>query len=136
MIQFSYDEVSRIVKASKSTVENNKKYQMFHKGFLQKIWDIQINHQILFSLAISPNDLDKIEFVDEIVDFYCTTNMLHPFREGNGRTQRLFISQLIRHNGYDFNFSDIDTDELMIATIHSANGVTDFLRDIFLKNIR
>ena len=62
MIQFSYDEVSRIVKASKSTVENNKKYQMFHKGFLQKIWDIQINHQILFSLAISPNDLDKIEF--------------------------------------------------------------------------
>lgn len=36
MIQFSYDEVSRIVKASKSTVENNKKYQMFHKGFLQK----------------------------------------------------------------------------------------------------
>lgn len=81
-------------------------------------------------------NLDKTEFIDEIVDFYCTTNMLHPFREGNGRTQRLFISQLIRHNGYDFNFSDIDTDELMIATIHSANGVTDFLRDIFLKNIR
>ena len=81
-------------------------------------------------------NLDKIEFVDEMVDFYCTTNMLHPFRDGNGRTQRLFISQLIRHNGYDFNFSDIDTDELMIATIHSANGVTDFLRDIFLKNIR
>lgn len=36
MIQFSYDEVSRIVKASKSTVENNKKYQMFHKGFYKK----------------------------------------------------------------------------------------------------
>ena len=28
MIQFSYDEVSRIVKASKSTVENNKKYHV------------------------------------------------------------------------------------------------------------
>ena len=25
------------------------------------------------------------EFVDEIVDFYCVTNELHPFREGNGR---------------------------------------------------
>lgn len=43
MIQFSYDEVSRIVKASKSTVENNKKYQMFHKGFLQKISFFSIN---------------------------------------------------------------------------------------------
>lgn len=37
MIQFSYDEVSRIVKASKSTVENNKKYQMFHKGFYKNM---------------------------------------------------------------------------------------------------
>ena len=62
MIQFSYDEVSRIVKASKSTVENDRRYQMLNKGFLQKIWDGQINHQILFSIAISPADLDKIEF--------------------------------------------------------------------------
>ncbi len=29
------------------------------------------------------------EFVENIVDFYCVTNMLHPFREGNGRTQRI-----------------------------------------------
>ena len=34
MIQFSYDEVSRIVKASKSTVENNKKYQMFRRKYI------------------------------------------------------------------------------------------------------
>lgn len=51
--------------------------------------------------------------------------MLHPFREGNGRTQRVFLTQLIRHSGHDINFSTIDTDELMIATIQSANGVTD-----------
>ena len=60
------------------------------------------------------SDLDRDEFVDAIVDFYCATNMLHPFREGNGRTQRIFISQLIHHNGYDFDFSDIDSDDLMI----------------------
>jgi Protein involved in cell division len=35
-------------------------------------------------------------FVGEIVDLYCVTNFLHPFREGNGRTQRLFLTQLIR----------------------------------------
>ena len=28
-------------------------------------------------------------FVNNIVDFYCVTNILHPFREGNGRTQRI-----------------------------------------------
>lgn len=76
------------------------------------------------------------EFVDNIVDFYCVTNMIHPFREGNGRTQRLFISQLIRFNNYDIDFSSIDKDELMIATIHAANGITDYLKDIFYNNIK
>jgi cell filamentation protein len=81
------------------------------------------------------SNLDREEFVDAIVDFYCSTNMLHPFREGNGRTQRIFIAQLIRYNGYDFDFSDIDPDDLMIATIQSANGVTDFLKQLFDENI-
>ncbi len=76
------------------------------------------------------------DFVENIVDFYCSTNMLHPFREGNGRTQRIFIAQLIRFCGYDINFSEIDTDELMVATIHSANGITDYLKEIFKNHIK
>lgn len=71
------------------------------------------------------------DFIDDIVDFYCATNMLHPFREGNGRTQRVFITQLIQFNGYSINFDKIDTDELMMATIQSANGITDNLKRIF-----
>ena len=74
-------------------------------------------------------------FCDAIVDFYCVTNMLHPFREGNGRTQRTFISQLIRHSGYDIDFSAIDSDELMIATIQSANGVRDNLLNLFWQKL-
>ncbi|MCQ2529315.1 MAG: Fic family protein [Saccharofermentans sp.] len=75
------------------------------------------------------------KFVDFIADFYDKTNLLHPFREGNGRTQRMFLTQLIRHFGYNINFSQIDTDELMIATIQAANGVRDNLVDIFRKAI-
>lgn len=75
------------------------------------------------------------QFIENIVDFYCSTNIIHPFREGNGRTQRVFIAQLIRFNGYDINFSDIDVDELMIATIYSANGVNDLLKEIFKNAI-
>jgi len=80
--------------------------------------------------------LDHNEFVDEIVDFYCVTNALHPFREGNGRTQRVFLTQLIRNAGYDINFADMDTELLMIATIRSAQGVTDMLKQIFTENIK
>lgn len=74
-------------------------------------------------------------FLDDIVDFYCVTNMLHPFREGNGRVLRLFIAQLIRFNGYDINFNDIDKDELMLATINASNGVTDHLKYVFRCHI-
>ena len=76
------------------------------------------------------------DFVENIVDFYQVTNMIHPFREGNGRTQRLFITQLIRFNNYDINFSEIDSDELMIATIQAANGVKDNLVRIFKESIK
>lgn len=79
--------------------------------------------------------LSHDEFIDEVVDFYCVTNTLHPFREGNGRTQRVFLTQLIRNAGYDIVFADINTELLMIATIHSAQGVTDMLRKIFSESI-
>ena len=65
------------------------------------------------------------------MDFYCGTNDLHPFREGNGRTQRIFLSQLIENAGYGIDWAEIDGDLLMIATIQAARGVTDLLRQIF-----
>lgn len=48
--------------------------------------------------------MDFETFVNNIVDLYCTLNIIHPFREGNGRTERIFISYLIRFNGYDIDF--------------------------------
>ena len=80
--------------------------------------------------------LSHHDFVDEIVDFYCVTNMLHPFREGNGRTQRAFLAQLIRNAGYDINWAEVDGDLLMIATIQAAQGVTDLLRSVFQESAR
>lgn len=74
--------------------------------------------------------MDHSDFIDEFTDFYCSTNELHPFREGNGRTQRLFLSQLARNAGYSLNFSEVDGDLLMIATIQSAQGVTDLLKQV------
>lgn len=71
------------------------------------------------------------DFIGHITEFYCDTNRLHPFREGSGRTQRVFLTQLIRHAGYDIDFGNVGIDELMIATIHAANGVTDYVEKIF-----
>ena len=40
--------------------------------------------------------LSRAQFVAALADAYHSLNMLHPFREGNGRTQRLFFTILIR----------------------------------------
>lgn len=76
------------------------------------------------------------DFVEELTDFYYSTNELHPFREGNGRTQRLFLSQLARNAGYVLNFSEMDSDLLMIATIQAAQGVTDLLKQLLEETVR
>ena len=75
------------------------------------------------------------EFVKRIAEFYNDVNYIHPFREGHGRTQRIYFTQLIRHYGYDINFADVDTDELMIATIQASSGVMDFLVEFFENSI-
>lgn len=80
--------------------------------------------------------MEHSDFVEELTDFYCSTNEPHPFREGNGRTQRLFLSQLVRNAGYTLNFSEMDGDLLMFATIQVAQGVTDLLKELLGVAVR
>ena len=47
----------------------------------------------------------------------------------------MFLAQLIRAAGYELNFSDVDGDLLMLATIQAAQGVTNLLKQIFSDTI-
>jgi cell filamentation protein len=76
------------------------------------------------------------EFIIEFTDLYCDLNYLHPFREGNGRVQRLFLSMLISNLDKSLDFAEIDKDFLMIATIKSVSGDIFMLRDIFREYIK
>lgn len=80
-------------------------------------------------------DLTHDEFAAEIADLYDTINRLHPFREGNGRTERIFFTDLIRKYGYDIQFTEENVDFLMIATIQAAQGVLDYLIQFFTEEI-
>lgn len=81
-------------------------------------------------------DIKGDTFIVEFTDLYCDLNYLHPFREGNGRTQRLFLSMLVSHLGMSLDFAQIDADYLMIATIKSVSGDIFMLRDIFREYIK
>ena len=99
---------------------------------------IEERGQRIFQKIINLNFLGNIkedEFIVEFTDLYCDLNYLHPFREGNGRIQRLFLSMLVNSLGKSLNFSQIDADYLMIATIKSVSGDIFMLRDIFREYI-
>ena len=72
--------------------------------------------------------------IGKLTNIFCIP--IVPLPEGNGRTQRVFLTQLIRQAGYDIEFGNMDMEELMIATIHAANGVTDYLEKIFRDTIK
>jgi cell filamentation protein, protein adenylyltransferase len=46
-------------------------------------------------------------------------NVLHPFREGNGRTQRLFISALARDAGFQIAWTTVSEEQMKSASILS-----------------
>lgn len=54
---------------------------------------------------------------------------------GQIRTVNISKKGTFRSAGCDINFSDMDTDLLMIATIQSAQGVADLLKTIFRESI-
>ena len=80
--------------------------------------------------------IPRDELAVKAANFYHELNMLHPFREGNGRTERLFFALLIRRCGYRIDFAECDMDALMIATIYAAEGVPTHLTDFFREAIR
>ena len=51
--------------------------------------------------------LPKDMFVKRLVHYYDQLNYIHPFREGNGRTQRVFWSRVARDAGYEINWDAI-----------------------------
>ena len=79
---------------------------------------------------------DKIEERGQrIFQKIINLNFLGNIKEGNGRIQRLFLSMLVNSLGKSLNFSQIDADYLMIATIKSVSGDIFMLRDIFREYI-
>jgi len=53
---------------------------------------------------------------------YCKAelNMIHLFREGNGRTIRLVVREIARSKGYDWSFQNINQSTYIQAMIQSV----------------
>lgn len=63
--------------------------------------------------------LDKEQLAKRLAYYLSELNVLHPFREGNGRTNREFIRQLALKNGYNLNLKKVDARKTLEASVES-----------------
>lgn len=64
--------------------------------------------------------LPREAFVDRLAYFLGEVNALHPFREGNGRSQRELFRQLALCAGWNLDFDAMDADENIAASIEAT----------------
>ena len=75
-------------------------------------------------------------FVEVLADNYADLNALHPFREGNGRSQREFTRELCLKCGYIFDLSTTTHKEMLDASIYAFNMADNSkLVEIFKKAV-
>ena len=66
-------------------------------------------------------ETDEEKVFDNLAYVMAELNIIHPFREGNGRSIREFIRVLAKRCGYDLNWGNIDKEELLEASILSVD---------------
>src|SRR5581483_2543886 len=80
--------------------------------------------KLFASLARQDNftGLSKAEFARRSAHFLAELNAIHPFREGNGRTQLSFLGLIAEQAGHPLDFERIEPDKILIAIVESFVG--------------
>ena len=67
-------------------------------------------------------------FLDRATHYFAEVNAIHPFREGNNRTQRAFFRQLSREAGWPIDWFDLAPEDIEAASMASLRGDNGPLR--------
>ena len=102
-------------------------------------------------LQAALDNIDKMpqSNFDEIVEKYVEMNIAHPFRDGNGRSTRIWLDHILKNEiGKVVDWSKVDQDDYLLAMEHSPikdveikvllkGALTDEIssREVYMKGI-
>ncbi len=72
--------------------------------------------------------LPRKQFVERAAHHLANVNALHPFREGNGRAQRAFFSQLANEAGWELAWDRLSRERNNEASVKATRGAERDLR--------
>ena len=101
------------------------------------------------SEALKKIDEMSEDSYDDIIKKYIEMNVVHPFREGNGRSMRIWLDMILRNKlGKVIDWSKVDREEYLLAMERSPikdteinkllfEALTDKIddRDVYMKGI-
>ena len=97
---------------------------------------IEVNAEALMNELNAEGYLVNSDSITEKLAYFLgDLNSIHPFREGNGRVQRLFITELARRAGYSLDFSGITPMEMIIASDEAFRHNYEPLKEIIQKSL-
>lgn len=120
---------------------------MIHKYLFDEIYDFageirkvnisKVNFRFapLMYLDAALQSIDKMpqSTFDEIVEKYVEINVAHPFREGNGRSTRIWLDLMLKKEiGYVVDWSKVNKEDYLLAMERSP--VKDIEIKFLLKN--
>lgn len=137
--------------------------QAIHKALFENIYDFagelrtvnlakgNFRFAPLMYLEAALANIDKMpqSTFDEIIEKYVEMNIAHPFREGNGRSTRLWLDQMLKAGiGQVVDWSKVDKEDYLLAMERSPikdveikvllkAALTDDVnsREVFMKGI-
>ena len=137
--------------------------QAIHKALFEDIYDFagelrtlnlakgNFRFAPLMYLEAALGNIDKMpqSTFDEIIEKYVEMNIAHPFREGNGRSTRLWLDQMLKADiGQVVDWSRVDKEDYLLAMERSPikdveikvllkAALTDDVnsREVFMKGI-
>ena len=137
--------------------------QAIHKALFEDIYDFagelrtvnlakgNFRFVPLMYLEAALGNIDKMpqSTFDEIIEKYVEMNIAHPFREGNGRSTRLWLDQMLKAGiGQVVDWSKVDKEDYLLAMERSPikdveikvllkAALTDDVnsREVFMKGI-
>ena len=137
--------------------------QAIHKALFEDIYDFagelrtlnlakgNFRFAPLMYLEAALGNIDKMpqSTFDEIIEKYVEMNIAHPFREGNGRSMRIWLDLMLKNGiGQVVDWSKVDKEDYLLAMERSPikdieikfllkNALTDNVndREIYMKGI-
>ena len=88
-----------------------------------------------FKAKVETGFQDRQEFIKESVKFLNLFNTLHPFPDGNGRSQRNIISMHLNYHGFYLNWDMIHQWEIYETLKQSFDGNYEPLEYLFDRHL-